>query len=230
MLPAVTVFQDALRRVSHVQVGALDEVPDAVQLPLHLFQFGFDGIQILPLLPCHAVHLLVHQAHQVADVGLGENVLPDVGDDDVLEFLGVESGSVAGPAPLLEQGLADVVSVLPALGFGGGEGLAAGLALGQPAEQVGTGGAPGMGDGRGAGFQKLPDPLELLLGHDGGEGVFHADRLLAVPCLLAPYKGAGVGFIGEQLVDGGLAPLLALGGGDALAVEGLEDVQGGLAL
>ena len=31
-------------------------------------------------------------------------------------------------------------------------------------------------------------------------------------------------------MDGGLAPLLAPGGGDALGVEGLEDVQGGLAL
>ena len=63
-----------------------------------------------------------------------------------------------------------------------------------------------------------------------GEGFFHPDRLLPVPSLLAPDQGAGVGFVGEELVDGGLAPLLAAGGGDALGVEGLEDVQGSPAL
>ena len=36
------------------------------------------GTQLLPLLPGHFVHLLVYQSHQVfADVGLGEDVVPD---------------------------------------------------------------------------------------------------------------------------------------------------------
>ena len=87
-----------------------------------------------------------------------------------------------------------------------------------------------MGDRRGAGFQQFPDPLELLVGDDGGKGVLHPHRLLAVPALLAPDQSAGIGFVGEELVDGGLAPLLAVGGRDALGVEGLEDVQGGPAL
>ncbi len=230
LLAAVAVFQDAFRGVGHVQVGALHEVPDAVQLPFHLFQFGLDGLQVLPLLPGHAVHLLVQQLHQFPDVGLGEDVVPDVGDDGVLEVPGVQPGGVAGPAALLEDGLADVVGVPAALGLGGGEGLSAGLALGQAAEEVGAGGASGVGDGRGAGLQQLPDPLELLLGDYCGEGVLHPHRVLPVPALLAPDQGARVGFVGEELVDGGLAPLPAVGRGDALGVEGLEDVQGGSAL
>ncbi len=79
-------------------------------------------------------------------------------------------------------------------------------------------------------LQQLPDPLEFLLGDDGGESVFHPHRLLAVSGPLAPDQSAGVGFVGEEFVDGGLAPLLAVGGGDALGVESLEDVQGGPAL
>ncbi|MDE2682821.1 MAG: hypothetical protein OXI54_01560 [Chloroflexota bacterium] len=121
-------------------------MPDAIQLPLDLFQLGFDGLQVLPLFSGHTVHLLVQQLHQVADVGLGEDVVPDVGDDNLLEGLGVEPGGLARTAALLEDGLADVVGVFAALGFGGGEGLATGLALGQAAEEVGTGGAAGMRD------------------------------------------------------------------------------------
>ena len=230
LLPAVAVLQDALRGVGHVQVGGLDKVPDAVHLPLDFFQLGFDGFQVLPLLPCHAVHLLVQQPHQVAYVALGENILADVGDDDVLETLGIQPGRVAGSAALFEEGLADVVGVLAALGFGGGEGLVAGFALGEAAEQVRAGGAAGMGYFRSPRLQEPSDPMELFGRHDGGEGVFHADRLLAVLGVGSPDQGAGVGFVGEHLVDGGLAPLLAPGGGDALGVEGLEDVQGGPAL
>ena len=37
------------------------------------FQFRLDGLQVLPLFAGHAVHLLVQQFHQVADVGLGED-------------------------------------------------------------------------------------------------------------------------------------------------------------
>ena len=224
------VFQDAFRGVGHVQVGRFDEVPDAIQLPLDLFQLGLDGLQVLALFPCHSVHLLVQQFHQVADIALGEDVLADVGDDDLLKGPGVEPGRVAGPAALFENRLADVVGVLAALGLGSGEGFAAGLALGQAAEQVGAGGAAGVGDRRRAGFQQSPDPPELLVRDDGGKGVHHPHRFLSVLGSQTPDQGAGVGFVGEDLVDGGLAPLLAVGGWDALGVEGLEDVQGGLAL
>ena len=52
---------------------------------------------------------------------------------------------------------------------------------------------------------------------------------MAVFVLLAPDQSAGIGFVGEYLVNGGLAPLLASGRGYALGVEGLEDVQRGFA-
>ena len=103
LLPAVAVFQDALRGVGHIQVGAFHDLPDAVQLPLDLFQLVLDGLQVLPLLPGHAVHFFVQHLHQVTDVSLGQDVLADIGDNDLLKTLGVEPGGVAGPAALLED-------------------------------------------------------------------------------------------------------------------------------
>ncbi|MDE2683006.1 MAG: hypothetical protein OXI54_02500 [Chloroflexota bacterium] len=225
MFPAVAVFQDALRGVGHVQAGALHEVPDAVQLALDLLQLRFDGLQSFPFLLGHAVHLLVHQLHQLADVGLGEDVIADVLDDNALKVAGVEPGAIAGVLALLEEGVADVVGVFAALGLGGGHGLAAGLAAGQAAEQVGAGGAAGVGLFRGAGTQQFPDLPELLSGYDGGEGVLHSYRLLPVPALLSPDESADIGFVVEHVVDGGLDPLLAVGVGDALGIQGLGDVQ-----
>ena len=225
----MAVFQDAFRGVGHVQVGALHEVPDAVQLPLDLLQFRLDGLQSFPFLLGDAVHLLVHQLDQFPDVGLGEDVVADVGDDDGLEVPGIEPGAIAGVPALLEQGVADVVGVLAALGLGGGHGLAAGLAAGQAAEQVGAGGAAGVGLLGGAGAQQFSDLPELLSGYDGGEGVLHSYRLLPVPALLAPDQSAGVSLVVEHVVDGGLDPLLTVGVGDALVVEGLGYVEDALA-
>ena len=56
--------------------------------------------------------------------------------DQALETLRVEPRGLAGPLALPEQGMTDIVGVLAALGLGDGEGLAAGFALGQPADQV----------------------------------------------------------------------------------------------
>ena len=81
---------------------------------------------------------------QLADVALGEDVVADLVNDYSLKPLGVEPGGVAGPAALLQEGVADVIGELPALGFVGGEGLAAGLTLDDATEQVGAGGAAGM--------------------------------------------------------------------------------------
>lgn len=50
LLPAPPVFQDALRAIAPVQVGALHEVPDALQLPLDIFQLGLHGFQLSPRL------------------------------------------------------------------------------------------------------------------------------------------------------------------------------------
>ena len=224
------MFPDAVGGVGHLDVGGLDELPDAGQPTLDLFQLRLDCFQALPLLPGDAVHLLVHQLDQFPDVGLGEDVLTDVADDQPLEILGVEPGGIAGSRALLQQGVADVVGVLAALGFGGGHGLAVGLALEQAAEQVGADGAARVGDPGGAGLQHQGDAVELLPGDDGGEGVFHPHRRGAIPGILTPDQRAGVGFVGEHGMDGGLEPLPAVGGGDALSVQGLHDVQDAVAL
>ena len=224
------MFFDAVGGIGGLDVGGLDELPDAAQPPLDLLQLRLDGLQLLALLAGDPVHLFVHQLHQVADVGLGQHVLPQLADYQLLEGLGVEPGGLAGPLALLQQGVADVVGVPAALGFGGGHGLAAGLALGQAAEQVGAGGAAGVHLLRSAGLHHPGDALELLFGDDGGEGVLDPHGLGLVPGLGSPDQGAGVSLVGEHGVDGGLEPALAVGGGDALGVEGLHDVQVAAAL
>ena len=230
-LLALPEFHDEVRSFGHVHAVALRyEVPDAAQLLLHLLKLPVDTLQPLPLVAGHAVHLLVQQLHQVSDVGLGEDVGAKLIDDDLLELLGVEPGGLAGALAALEEGVADVVGVLAALGLGCGHGLAAGLALGDAAEQVGAGDAAGVHLLRGAGLHHPGDAPELLRGDDAGVCVLDAHGGLAVLGLLSPDHGPGVRLVGEHEVDGGLEPLLAVGGGDALGVEGLGDVEGAAAL
>ena len=217
---------DAVRGVGHLGVGGLDEVPDAAQPLFHVLKLPLDGLQPLTLLVGHPVHLLVQQLHQVSDVGLGEDVGANLIDDDLLEFLGVEPGGLAGAAAPLEEGVADVVGVLAALGLGCGHGFAAGLALGQPAQQVAAGDAAGVHLLRGAGLHHSGDAPELLLGDDGGVCVLDAHGGRAVLGVGSPDHGSGVCLVGEHEVDGGLEPLLSVGSGDTLGVEGLGDVQG----
>ncbi len=126
--------------------------------------------------------------------------------------------------------MADVVGVLAALGLGGGHGLAAGLASEQSAEQVGAGGAAGVHPLGGAGAEQLLDPLELPLGYDGGMCVLDPHRRRAVLGLGSPDHCAGVGFVVEHGVDGGLEPFLAVGGWYALGVQGLGHVEDALSL
>ena len=73
---------------------------------------------------------------------------------------------------------------------------------------------------------------------DGGRTWTNADKTyrkagnesVQIPRGIYAIQGAGVGFVGEHGVDGGLEPLLAVGGGDALGVEGLGHVEDALAL
>ena len=229
LLLALPVLPDALRGVG-LGVGRLDVVPDAGQPLLHVLKLLLDVLKPLPLVACHPVHLLVQQLHQVSDVGLGEDVLPDLVNDEILEVPGVEPGGLAGALAALEQGVADVVGVLAALGLGCGHGLAAGLALGDAAEQVGAGSAAGVHLLRGAGPERPPGLLEVPPGDDGGVCVLDAHGGSAVLGVGSPDRRAGVGFVGEHGVDGGLEPLLAVGGGDALGVEGLGHVEDAPAL
>ena len=229
-LLALPVLSDAVRGVGHLGVGGLDEVPDAAHPLLHVLKLPLDGLQPLTLLVGHPVHLLVQQLHRVSDVGLGKDVGAKLIDDDLLESLGVEPGGLAGSLAALEEGVADVVGVLAALGLGCGHGLAAGLALGDAAEQVGAGGAAGVHLLRGAGLHHPGDAPELLLGDDAGVCVLDPHGRRAVLGFFSPDHGSGVRLVGEHEVDGGLEPLLAVGGGYALGVEGLGDVKGAPAL
>ncbi|MCY4575474.1 MAG: hypothetical protein OXC55_02525 [Chloroflexi bacterium] len=135
---AVTEFLNAFSGVSHVEVGRFESLPNASEPALHVLQFCFDGLQPPALLVCQTVHLLVEDTDEATDVALGEDILAEVADDRFLERLGVDARRRTGPAALLEDGLADVVGVLAALGFGCSELLSAESACGQPAEQVGA--------------------------------------------------------------------------------------------
>ena len=221
---------DAVRGVGQLDIGGLDGVPNPPQPLLHVLKLILDDLQPLALLTGNPVHLLVHDFHQVSDVALCEDVLPDVGYDKALELLRVEPGGLACTPAFLEQGVTHVVGVLSALGLGCCEGLAARLALDETAEQVGTGRPAGMYALRCAGAQKLGDLPELALRDEGGERLLHAYRGSAALCIDSPDNGAGVGFVVESGVDGALEPLLAPGAGDALRVEGLGDVERALAL
>ena len=126
--------------------------------------------------------------------------------------------------------MADVVGVLATLGLGCGHGFATGLALGQPAQQVAAGDAAGVHLLRGAGLHHSGDAPEHLLGDDGGVCVLDAHGGSAVLGVGSPDHGTCVRLVGEHEVDGGLEPLLAVGSGDALGVEGLGDIEGAFAL
>ncbi|MDE2669004.1 MAG: hypothetical protein OXI51_05045 [Chloroflexota bacterium] len=95
-LLALAVLLDALRGVGHLQVRVLDHLPHAAHAPAHVLQLGLDRLQLLTLLARHAVHLLVQHAHEVADVGLGEDVVAELSDDRLLEALRVEPRGGAG--------------------------------------------------------------------------------------------------------------------------------------
>ena len=61
-------------------------------------------------------------------------------------------------------------------------------------------------------------------------GVLDTHGRSAVIGFRAPDQSAGVGFVVQHGVDGGLEPLLAVGGGDALGVEGLGYIEDAPAL
>ena len=224
LLPFPVVL-DAWLEVLDIQVSGFRQVVEPFQPLLHVGQFRLGGLQPLPLVPGDAVHLLVHQLDQLPYVGPCEHVLPNLAHHHFLELAGVEPGAIAGPAAPLHQGLADVVGELAALGVLAGHGPAAGAALDQPAEQVGTANPAGMGLSGGAGTHLLVDLAELGLGDEAGEGLLHPNRVSLVPGAATPEKGSGVGLVSENDVDAVLGPGPAGGVGDPLAVEGSGDLQ-----
>ncbi len=177
------------------------------------------------MLAGYAVDLLVHDLHQSADVALGEYVGTNPTYDHLLEAAGVEPGSLAGILSALHDRLADVVGELAALGVLAAERPVAGLALDQPAEQIGACDSPWVGDPGRAGAHQTVDPAEAGLGDDGGERLFNAYRLGAVLGPSAPDQCARVDLVTEDEVDASLGPESSRGTGDTLVVEGLGDGQ-----
>ena len=229
LLLPVAVLLDAVRGVGEVEVGAFDEAPDAVQLLALFRQLQLKAVQSLALLVGDSVHLLVQHPHEVTDVGLREDVVPYLVDDGRLEALRVEPRRLAGlPAPL-QQRLTDVVGVAAALGLGGGECAAAGLALGQAAEEVAARGASRVDDLGGARLQELIRPLELIPRNDRRDGVLHAHRGSLVLAPDAPDESAHVGLVGQHPVHGVLRPAPAAHRGHTLVVEDADDVEHALA-
>ena len=120
-LLTLLVLPETGKDVVDLQVGGLDCVPQSIDPSAQLGQFRLNGFEFRPLLAGHAVHLLVYEPHEFADVALGEDVVADLLDDEPLEVLRVQAGRLAAPPTSLDEGLADVVGVPAALGFGGRE-------------------------------------------------------------------------------------------------------------
>jgi len=224
-LLALAVLLDAVRGVGHVEVGVLDDLPDPAHPAAHLLQLGLDALQLLALLAGDAVHLLVKQSHEVADVGLGEDVVAELADDRLLEALRVEPRGRAGLLPGLDERLADVVGVLAALRLGGRERAPAALALDEAAQQVGAGGSAWVDDLRRSRLEQLLHALELLPAHDRGHGAIDAHRRRLAFRPLPPDERARVALVRQHPVHGVLQPAPTVAGGDALLVEDAHDVE-----
>ena len=210
------MFADAVGGVGHLQVGGLDQPPDAVERAVDFHQLMLNRLQLAPLLMGQSVHLLIHHLDQFADVALGQDVAAQLLDDRALEVARVEPGRGAGFRALLDLRLADVVAVAAALGLGRRHAHAAGLAADEAREQVGAGDAPRVGF---SGRPRLEQPLhvlELVASDDRRERVLDPHRLRAVLGVVAPDERAGVGLVAQEPVHGRLEPGLARGRGDAV--------------
>ncbi len=216
---------DSGPEVVDVHVGGLHEVVEPVEPASHVGELRLDGLQPLALLARHTVHLLVHDLHQGADVGVGEDVGSNLPNHHLLETPGGEPGGIAGFLSPPHKGLADVVGELAALGIPAGERPIARLALDHSAEQEGASDPSRVPDLGGAAAQLSSDALELGLGDDGGKRLLHAHRVAPVLGVHAPQESPRVSLVDEHLVNAGLAPELPAGAGDAVVVEGAGDVH-----
>ena len=227
-LAPLLVLAHARQHVADVQLGRLHEVVEPVEAAAHVGQLRFDRLQLLAPLAGDDVQLLADEAHEVADVGLGEDVGADLVDDEALEAPRVEAGRVAGVASALEQRLADVVGELPALGVLPGEGAPAALAAHEPAQQVGAADAARVGAPRGAGAHVRLDAAEQLLRDDRREGVLDTHGRGTVAGVEAPQQRARVNDVGEEDVDAVLRPGASRRVGNAVVVEGAGDLRDAL--
>ena len=101
LLP-LAVLLDAVAQASAISMSLMSQITwfprgrtEAVPPAANVGKLRLGRLEPLALLAGHAVHLLVEHAHEVADVGLGEDVRADLVDDERLEAARVEPGSEA---------------------------------------------------------------------------------------------------------------------------------------
>ena len=221
----LAVLAYAGSHVRNVQVCRLDGAVKTVEPPLYLGQLRLYGLKLPALLVRHAVHLLVHHLHKVPDVALGEDASSDLIDNEVLEAFRVEPRRLAGVLAPLDERLADVVGELSALGLLPGQRRTAPPALDHPAEEVRAGGAPGVNLLGSPGPHQSRNPSELPFRDDCRERVLNPHGRFAVAGIRAPDERARIRLVGEDVMNHGLRPGLAVCRGDALVVQGLGDVE-----
>ena len=79
----------------------LHGAPQLLHPASHVGELLLDGLQLQALLTRDTIHLVADEAYQVPDVGLREDVLPNLCSDLLLEILGVEARGLAGPLAAL---------------------------------------------------------------------------------------------------------------------------------
>ena len=214
--------EDSGRQDLQRQLAGLKGLVEPLKPLPNVTQLGVYDLQPAGQLTGHSVDLLRHQRHQLDDGLLGENALPDLLDHKVLNPGSVQVAGAARPCAFPEQGAADVVGELAALGSLGGVGPAADTALEQPAQQEPAPNPRWPLHLGGTVPHRLLHGVELLPGHQRGPSSLNPHRDLGLLSLAgsAPHGGAGVGFVGQQVVESSLVPAVAPVG-DAPVVQGL---------
>ena len=211
--------QDAGRQGLQRQLAGLKGLVEPLEPALHVPQLGFDDIQPTEQLTGHSVYLLGHQRHKLYDGLLGENALPYLLHER-LQPGGVEVACAARPRAFPEQGAADVVGELAALGSLAGVGPAADSAFEQPAQQELAPNPRWPLHLRGAVPHRLLNAVEQLPRHQRWPRSFNPHRVLGLLSLAGPAPDgcSGVRLVSQQVVETAFVPAFALVG-DAPVVQ-----------
>ena len=214
--------EDSGRQDLQRQLAGLKGLVEPLKPLPNVIKLGVYDLQPAGQFTGHCIYLLGHQRHHLDDGLLGEDALPDLLDDEVLNPGGVQVAGAARPCAFPEQGAADVVGELPALGSLGGVGPAAHTALQQSAQQELAPNPGGPLHLRCTVLHRLLDGVEQLPRHERRPRSLNPYRVLGLLSLAgaAPHCGSGVGFVGQQVVESAFVPALAPVG-DAPAVQGL---------
>jgi len=121
-------------QVIEAELAGLEGIVKASQATLDIGNLGHCGLQALAILAGHSIHLLIYHFHELPQVLLSKDALLDLVYYQPLKLLAVEIRGLACASTLLEEGAADVVAELAALGVLANQRLAAVPAAGQAAE------------------------------------------------------------------------------------------------